>query len=80
MTKATVKDIIAFAFFKRRKELSEQDIPAYGNAETDQMQAEAVLKFFENYTDTWQNRQVYEDYRMFEGLYKEIPNVAEDIG
>jgi len=78
--RSTVKEIIAFAFYMRRKEAVEMEAPAYGNAETDQTQAEAVLKFFEDYVDTWQNRKIYEDYKMFEGLYKEIDYVAENVG
>lgn len=70
MLRKTVKDIIAFAFWKRRCENAERyDIPNYGNSETDQMQAENVIKFFE---DGARDNATYEDYKMFEGLVSEI--------
>jgi len=74
MTRDTVREIIAFSFYMRRKEAQDAGLGNYGNEETDQIQAEAVIKFFTDETvmSEWEREKVYEDYRCFEGLVKEI--------
>ena len=70
MLRATVKEILAFATYKRREENSKRfGFPKYGNAETDQIQAENIIKFFE---DGIRDEHTYNDYKMFEGLVGEI--------
>ena len=81
MLRATVKDIIAFTFYKRRIENAERyGIPNYGNEETDREQADRVIRFFEEDGQSVGNKEtsgVYEDYKMFEGLFREIDETTK---
>ena len=73
MTRDTCREIIAFAFYKRREEMRSQGVEPYGNSDTDQMSAELVIKFFKDDPGLgYKYAHRYDDYRMFKGLVEEI--------
>ena len=74
MKRSTVKDIIAYSFFARRRDAGD-GLVMHGNAESDQLLAESVIRFFENLKEIGASvgdRKTYEDYKMYQGLCMEI--------
>ena len=74
MKRNNVKTIIAFWLYVRRKDAGLEE---FGNANTDQDEADRIIKFFDEMKingayKNWEWEKTYEDYRQFQNLYDEI--------
>ena len=76
MKRSTAKDILAFWLYKIR---CEAELEHFGNADSDQADAERIIRFFEDMSnpdsDTcrdWIWEQKREDYKDFQGVFDAI--------
>ena len=77
MKKNTCREIIAHAIYQLRKEANLEE---FGSVQTDQDEAERIIKFFTEINDKdivrdWRWERNFEDYRMYQSICENITDV-----